>query len=153
VAPGQIPASRLLREYHFRRIRPDAAIFAVIGRPVAGSLSPAMHNAGFAALGLNAVYVPIETRDLDGLPDFAGEIGLRGASVTIPFKQEVLALVNDVAPTAAAAGAVNTIAIRDGRWIGSNTDADGFMEPLRARVPNFRGLRAIVLGAGGAARG
>jgi 3-dehydroquinate dehydratase/shikimate dehydrogenase len=153
VAPGQIPASRLLREYHFRRIRPDAAIFAVIGRPVASSLSPAMHNAGFAALGLNAVYVPIETRDLDGLRDFAREVGLRGASVTIPFKQDVLTLVDEVAPTAAGAGAVNTIAVRDGRWVGLNTDADGFIEPLRACLQNLRGLRAVVLGAGGAARG
>ena len=153
VAPGQIAASRLLREYHFRRIRPDAAVFSLIGRPVASSLSPAMHNAGFAALGLNAVYVPFETRDLDDLRALANEIGLHGASVTIPFKQDVLALVDEVAPTAAAAGAVNTIAVRDGRWIGSNTDADGFIEPLRARLPDLRGLRAVILGAGGAARG
>jgi shikimate dehydrogenase len=112
-----------------------------------------MHNAGFAALGLNAVYVPFETRDLDGLREFAREVGLHGASVTIPFKQDVMALLDDVAPTAAAAGAVNTIAVRDGRWIGRNTDADGFIEPLRVRVNDMRGLRAVVLGAGGAARG
>jgi shikimate dehydrogenase len=113
-----------------------------------------MHNAGFAALGLNAVYVPLETRDLTDLRVFAGKVGLRGASVTIPFKQDVMTLVDEMAPTAAAAGAVNTIAVRDGRWIGLNTDADGFIEPLRRRLPGgMTGLRATVLGAGGAARG
>jgi len=86
IAPGQIPVHRLLGEYHFRRVRPDAAVYAILGRPVVDSLSPAMHNAGFAALGLNAVYVPLETRDLADLRAFGTKVGLRGASVTIPFK-------------------------------------------------------------------
>jgi 3-dehydroquinate dehydratase / shikimate dehydrogenase len=153
VAPGQIPASRLIDEFRFRRIKADAAIYGVLGRPVTHSLSPAMHNAGFAALGLNAVYVPFETRDLEELRPFASELGLRGLSVTIPFKQDVMPLVDELAPAAEAAGAVNTIAIRQGRWIGSNTDADGFLEPLRARRLDFRALRVVILGAGGAARG
>jgi 3-dehydroquinate dehydratase/shikimate dehydrogenase len=153
IAPGQLPASQLLDEFRFRRIRPDAAVYGVLGRPVSRSLSPAMHNAGFAALGLNAVYVPLDTRDLDELRPFAAEIGLRGLSVTIPFKQDVLPLLDETAPAAQVAGAVNTIAIRDGRWIGSNTDADGFLEPLRARGIDLRALRVVILGSGGAARG
>jgi 3-dehydroquinate dehydratase/shikimate dehydrogenase len=153
VAPGQLPASRLIGEFHFRRIRPDAAVYGLLGRPVSQSLSPAMHNAGFAALGLNAAYVPLETRDLEDLRPFAHEIGLRGLSVTIPFKQDVMPLLDEIAPAAEAAGAVNTIAIRQGRWIGSNTDADGFLEPLRARKLDLRALRVVILGAGGAARG
>lgn len=152
VAPGQVPASRLLDEFRFRRVKTDAAIYAVLGRPVVNSLSPAMHNAGFAALGLNAAYVPLETRDLEGLRDFAREIGLRGLSVTIPFKQDVIPLLDEVAPAARAAGAVNTIAVREGRWLGSNTDAEGFLEPLRARGIGVQGLRVVILGAGGAAR-
>ena len=153
IAPGQVSAGRLIEEFKFRRIRPDGAVYALLGRPVVNSLSPAMHNAGFAALGLNAVYVPIESRDLEGFREFAGAIGMAGASVTIPFKRDILPLLDEVAPTAAAAGAVNTIAIRDGRWIGMNTDAEGFMEPLRKRLPRLSGIRALVLGAGGAARG
>jgi 3-dehydroquinate dehydratase/shikimate dehydrogenase len=153
IAPGQITAARLQQEFNYRRIRPDAAVYCVIGRPVTGSLSPAMHNAGFAALGMNAAYVPLDVRDLDGVRAFGDAIGLRGASVTIPYKRDVMPLLDEIAPDAAAAGAVNTIAIRDDRWIGMNTDADGFLEPLRGRVPNLRGLRALVLGAGGAARG
>jgi 3-dehydroquinate dehydratase / shikimate dehydrogenase len=153
VAPGQVSASRLLQEFRFRRVRPDAAVYALLGRPVVNSLSPAMHNAGFAALGLNAVYVPIESRGIDGVRELAGLVGMRGASVTIPFKSDVMPLLDEVAPTAAAAGAVNTIAIRDGRWVGMNTDADGFLEPLRKRMPVLSGVRAVILGAGGAARG
>lgn len=153
VAPGQISARRLLHEFRFRRIRPDAAVYAIVGHPVAESLSPAMHNAGFAALGLNAAYVPLEVRDLGGFRALASAIGLRGASVTIPFKRDVLPLIDEFTPDAANASAVNTIAVRDGHWVGMNTDAEGFLEPLRRRCPDLRGVRAVILGAGGAARG
>jgi 3-dehydroquinate dehydratase/shikimate dehydrogenase len=161
IAPGQITAARLQQEFRFRRIRRDAAVYMVIGRPVAGSLSPAMHNAGFAALGLNAAYVPLEARDLGGLREFGEAIGLRGASVTIPYKHQVMTQLDELTPTAAAARAVNTISVRGGettgpgsrRWVGANTDADGFLEPLRAQLPELRGLRTVILGAGGAARG
>ena len=168
IAPGQLTARRLLQEFRFRRIRPDADVYALLGRPAAHSLSPAMHNAGFDALGMNAVYVPIEARDVDDFRDFAAAIGLRGASVTIPFKRDVMALVDALAPTAKAAGAVNTITVHadpstelgagpstqlgTGRWIGENTDADGFLEPLKRRLPDLSGVHAVVLGAGGAAR-
>ena len=152
VAPGQMSAARLLQEFRFRRVRSDAAVYGVLGRPVSRSLSPAMHNAGFAALGLNAVYVPFDTGDLHGLRDVASSLNIRGFSVTIPFKQTVMKALDDVAPSAGAAGAVNTIAIRDGRWIGMNTDAEGFLEPLQRRNVPLRGARAVILGAGGAAR-
>lgn len=151
VAPGQLTSAALLQEFRFRRIRPDAAVYGVVGRPVARSLSAAMHNAGFAALGLNAVYVPLEAADIDDFKRFADRIGLRGASVTIPFKRDVMRLLDDVSPLAAAVGAVNTILASHGHWTGTNTDVEGFLEPLRRRTP-LRGLRATVLGAGGATR-
>ena len=152
IAPGQITARRLLHEFHFRRIQPDAAVYGVLGHPVTLSLSPAMHNAGFAALGINAAYVPLDVTRLDGLKDFANAVDLRGLSVTIPFKLDVLPLLDEVAPEARAAGAINTIAIVNGRWIGRNTDAEGFLAPLRHRIPSLSGVRASILGAGGAAR-
>ncbi len=71
VAPGQIPAARMLDEFRFRSLRPDADLYGVVGRPIAHSLSPAMHNSGFAALGVNAVYVPLEARDADDFVRFA----------------------------------------------------------------------------------
>lgn len=152
VAPGQLTARRLLQEFRFRRIRPDAAIYALLGRPVVHSLSPAMHNAGFEALGLNAAYVTMEADDVDDFRAFAESIDLQGASVTIPFKLDAARLVDEMSPTASAAGAINTIATRNGRWIGSNTDAEGFLEPLKRRLPDLRDVHAVVLGAGGAAR-
>lgn len=151
VAPGQLAAATLLQEFRFRRIRPDAAVYGVVGRPVSRSLSSAMHNAGFAALGLNAAYVPLEAADVDDFKRFADRVGLRGASVTIPFKRDIMRLLDEVSPLATAVGAVNTVLVSDGRWIGTNTDVDGFLEPLLRRTA-LRGRRATVLGAGGASR-
>lgn len=152
VAPGQLPASRLLHEYRFRRIRPDAAVYVLLGTPIGHSYSPAMHNAGFAALGLNAAYVPIDVACIAEFRQFAQAMGVRGASVTIPFKRQAYDLADDLATVARAAGAVNTLMLRDGRWLGANTDAHGFLEPLRRRLSTLTGVHVIVLGAGGAAR-
>jgi 3-dehydroquinate dehydratase/shikimate dehydrogenase len=151
VAPGQMPAARLLRDFQFRRIAPDAALYGVVGNPVLHSLSPAMHNAGFAALGLNAAYVPLQAADADDFVRVAKAMGLRGASVTAPFKVAMLSRVDDLEPLARRVGAVNTIAVRDGRWFGANTDVHGFIAPLSGRIA-LKGTRAAVLGAGGAAR-
>jgi 3-dehydroquinate dehydratase / shikimate dehydrogenase len=152
VAPGQLPVRRMLHEFRFRRIRHDTRVYGVVGRPVMYSLSAAMHNAGFAGRGLNAAYVPLETNDAGDFRRFADAIGLRGASVTTPLKMDVVPLLDEVAPIASDAGAVNTISVNGGRWIGTNTDVDGFLEPLRRRT-KIAGLRATVLGSGGAARG
>src|SRR4029079_816510 len=82
----------------------------------------------------------------------ADSLGVQGASVTTPFKRDILSMVDDLSPLAASVGAVNTIVKKDGRWIGANTDVEGFLEPLQRRT-SVQGLRATVLGAGGAARG
>jgi 3-dehydroquinate dehydratase/shikimate dehydrogenase len=154
VAPGQMPAERLLSEFQFRRITADAALYGVVGNPIAHSLSPAMHNAGFAALGLNAAYVQWEARDADDFVQFARMEGVSGASITAPFKVAMMQHVDEVDPVAQRVGAVNTLAVRNGVWIGTNTDVDGFLAPLMHRLDGrgLAGLRATVLGAGGAAR-
>jgi 3-dehydroquinate dehydratase / shikimate dehydrogenase len=151
VAPGQMPAARLLSEFRFRRIRPDAALYGVVGNPIAHSLSPAMHNAGFAALGLNAVYVPLHASDVDDFATFARSTQMRGASITAPFKVAMLNLVDETGPVARRVGAVNTLVVRDGRWVGANSDVEGFLAPLAGRMA-LKGTRASILGAGGAAR-
>jgi 3-dehydroquinate dehydratase / shikimate dehydrogenase len=151
VAPGQLSLAQLLRDFRFRRIASDAALYAVVGRPITHSRSPGMHNAGFAALGLNAVYVPLEARDPEDFVRFARGIGLRGASITTPFKVSLMPYLDDVDPMAARVGAVNTLIVRDGRWFGANTDVDGFLAPLAGRM-RVRGTRASILGSGGAAR-
>lgn len=152
VAPGQPSPARLLDEFHFRTIRPDASIYGVVGNPVSHSRSPVMHNAGFAARGLNAVYLPFQAADADDFVTFARGVGLAGASVTAPFKVALMAHVDELDPVARRVGAINTIVVRDGRWLGANTDVHGFLAPLAGRMA-LKGVRAAVLGAGGAARG
>jgi 3-dehydroquinate dehydratase / shikimate dehydrogenase len=150
-APGQIAADRLVRDFRIRRVRSDAAVYGVVGRPVLHSLSPPMHNAGFAALGLNAVYVPLQAADAVDFLTFARMLGLRGASITAPYKVSLMSAIDEIDPLARRVGAINTIVVRDGRWIGANTDVEGFLRPLAGRI-NLKGVRATVLGAGGAAR-
>jgi 3-dehydroquinate dehydratase/shikimate dehydrogenase len=146
-----VPPARLLQEFQFRRVAADAALYGVVGNPVGLSLSPAMHNAGFAAQGLNAVYVPLQAADADDFVAFARAASLRGASVTAPFKVALLSRVDEIDPLARRVGAINTITVRDGRWLGTNTDVHGFIAPLAGRI-TLKGTRAAVLGAGGAAR-
>jgi len=151
VAPGQIPAARLLGEFGFRRIHADATLYGVVGKPIAHSLSPVMHNAGFSALGINAVYVPLEASDVDDFVTFAREMHMAGASITAPFKVAMLSRVDETDEMARRVGAVNTLIVREGRWIGANTDVEGFLTPLIGRMA-LKGTRASILGAGGAAR-
>jgi 3-dehydroquinate dehydratase/shikimate dehydrogenase len=151
VVPGQVPAERMLSEFGFRSIRPDAALYGVVGNPIAHSLSPVMHNAGFAALGINAVYLPLEAADVDDFVTFARGMGLRGASVTAPFKVAILAKLDEIDSVATRVGAVNTIVVSGDRWLGTNTDVQGFLAPLSGRMA-LKGTRAAILGAGGAAR-
>lgn len=150
-APGQMPASRMLSEFHFKRLRADAALYAVVGSPVAHSVSPAMHNAGFGEAGLNAAYIALDARDAQDFVTFARAMNIGGASITAPLKVAVMAEMDACDALAKEVGAVNTLAVRNRRWIGSNTDVAGFLAPLKGRMA-LRGTRAAVLGAGGAAR-
>jgi 3-dehydroquinate dehydratase / shikimate dehydrogenase len=151
IAPGQLPPGRLLKEFRWRDLRPDTAIYGVVGNPVSHSLSPAMHNAGFGHLGLNAVYLPLEGADAGDFVRFARGVGLAGASITAPFKVALMDEVDELEPLARRVGAINTLVVRDGRWYGANTDVYGFSAPLSGRI-GVRGVRATILGAGGAAR-
>jgi len=126
----------------------------LIGYPVEHSLSPAMHNSAFAALNLNWCYVPLPVH-----PERLGEAvaGLRamsfvGANVTVPNKEAVMSYLDEVTPEAQAIGAVNTIVMREGKSIGHNTDWQGFLTALSEGGFDPQGKRAVVLGAGGAAR-
>jgi 3-dehydroquinate dehydratase/shikimate dehydrogenase len=110
-----------------------------------------MHNAGFSALGLNAVYVPLQAADVEDFVTFARATKMAGASITAPFKVGMLTQVDEIDEMAGRVGAVNTLVVRQGRWFGANTDVDGFLAPLAGRMA-LKGARATVLGAGGAAR-
>jgi 3-dehydroquinate dehydratase/shikimate dehydrogenase len=152
VVPGQLPAGRLLGEFRLRQLAPDAALYGVVGNPVGHSRSPVMHNAGFAELGLNAVYLPFQAASAEDFVRFAKATAVAGVSITAPFKVALMAHVEELDPLARRVGAINTIVVRDGRWFGANTDVHGFLAPLAGRIA-VKGTRASILGAGGAARG
>lgn len=126
-------------------------IFGILGRPVAHSLSPVMHNAAFRHLGINAVYVAFPVTDLAQALSGLRGLGIGGVSVTIPFKEEIIPLLDELDPQAAAIGAVNTVVNRDGRLTGYNTDWLGAMTALRAKI-SLKGRHVLILGAGGASR-
>lgn len=133
-------------------------LVGVIGWPVSHSVSPAMHNAALADLGLDWCYVPIPVPTAPAAR--IGEavhglraLGFRGANVTVPHKQAVMPHLDWLTPAAQAIGAVNTIRVEaDGQLSGDNTDARGFIADLRDHGVDLAGTRALVLGAGGSAR-
>ena len=128
----------------------------VIGDPIAQSKSPAIHNFWTKAVGLDADYRRQLIR-VDDLADYFStrrdDPAWRGCNVTMPHKQAVIALLDRLDPLAAAIGAVNTVVREEGELVGYNTDAGGFLEPLRADLAGRHYFRmARVLGTGGAAR-
>jgi len=153
VAPGQIPADQMLDEFRFRQVGAGTAIYGVVGLNAMRSLSPVMHNAAFAAAGLDAVYVPFRPSDFDDFLQFADALGVSGASITIPFKLDALRAASSVDELTGAVGAANTLRREGAAWEATNTDVDGFLEPLEAAFGGpVRGARIAILGAGGAAR-
>jgi shikimate dehydrogenase len=119
-----------------KMIKGTTKILGVIGHPIAHSLSPAMHNAAIAHLGVDFVYLafPVKPEDLAIALSGFRAIGVRGFSITIPHKQAILPLLSEVSPIALAIGAVNTVYMTDKGWCGTNTDVEGFLAPLRSRA-------------------
>ena len=130
-------------------------VIGIIGDPVAHSLSPAIHNAAFAALGLDMVYVPLLVRgaDVGAAVEGLSALGLRGANVTVPHKGAVLPYLSWLDDDARLVQAVNTIVVEGGVLRGYNTDVQGAHAALVAACGDtLRGAPALLLGAGGAAR-
>jgi len=148
---GQLDAATLIKQYGFASITRSTAVYGIVGGSVRHSVSPAMHNAAFREMGIDAVYVPMPAVSADDFVTFGRAIGIKGASITIPHKVTLFDRVDELYAVARRVGAINTIRVEGTRWVGGNTDAQGFLEPLQARIA-LQGLRASVLGAGGAAR-
>lgn len=138
-------------------INGKTTLVGVIGYPVGHTLSPAMHNAAFAELGMNWAYVPLPVqpeRVAEAVRGLAA-LGFRGVNVTVPHKVEVMPHLDEITSVARTIGAVNTIVVEaeTGKISGTNTDMLGFMHDLSAHdVPLLSGAKALILGAGGAAR-
>ena len=130
-------------------------ILGVMGFPVSHSLSPVMHNAAIAAMGLDYVYVPLPIA-VEDLPTAIAGLkaiqSVQGFNLTIPHKVEVMPLLDEVLPIAKAVGAVNTVKRVGDRWIGTNTDVAGFLNPLKQINCDWENTPALILGSGGAAK-
>jgi 3-dehydroquinate dehydratase/shikimate dehydrogenase len=154
--PGQVPLAEMLDLYRVHRIGRATRVFGVIADPVAHSLSPAIHNAAFAELGLDAVYLPLWVEgDPAAFVRAFREFGFDGYSVTIPHKQKVMAAMDEISPLARRVGAMNTVVRRpDGSLFGTNTDISAGIASIEAVVGKgwLRGKRVLLLGAGGLGR-
>jgi 3-dehydroquinate dehydratase / shikimate dehydrogenase len=158
-APGQVTAAELRGLYRVDRITEETAVLGLVGSPVSHSISPQIHNRAFAETETDAVYIPFEVRDVEAffrrmVSPRTREMSwnLRGLSVTAPHKRAVMEYLDRLDDAAAEIGAVNTIIVEGTELHGYNTDAAGFLAPLKKRVGELKGKEAAVIGAGGAAR-
>jgi shikimate dehydrogenase len=129
--------------------------YAVIGDPIAHSLSPAIHGAVFGALAVSGTYsaVRVERGKLPGFFEMAREGGMRGFNVTRPHKLDIIPLLDGIDDEAQLCGAVNTVVFRGDKSVGYNTDMGGLLVSLRAGGHDYAGRNVVILGAGGASRG
>ena len=132
----------------------DAIRLGIFGWPVAHSKSPQMHQSAASALGIELRYERFEVApdDLADAVERKHEAGIDGYNLTVPHKEAIMALIDEVAPAARAIGAVNTVVRVDGRYIGHNTDAPGLVRSLEEAGVQVGDARVVVVGAGGAAR-
>jgi 3-dehydroquinate dehydratase/shikimate dehydrogenase len=151
-APGQVSLEEIIHLYRAHALNRRTRVYGVIGDPVGHSLSPLLHNTGFVARHVDAVYLPFLVRQLGDFLAAVPEFGVRSFSVTLPHKQTILKHLKECEPLAAEIGAVNTVMVRsDGSLYGCNTDYVGVLRVLEKKL-RIKGSRALIFGAGGSAR-
>jgi len=151
-APGQVTASDLRDIYRIEMVDQATQVYGVAGDPVAHSLSPVMMNAAFRRETVNAVYLALHAKSLKDLLACVQDIPIRGLSITMPYKQEILDALENSDPLTRQIGACNTVVrAADGKLYGFNTDVAGIIVPLEQRL-TLAGTRVLIVGAGGAAR-
>ena len=134
-------------------ITSKTSFLALIGNPVSHSLSPIMQNAAIQYLGLDLIYmaIPCKNEDLERVVNSLKKMNCKGLNITIPFKQKVFDMCSEISPVAKKVKAINTLKLNDNKdWIGTNTDIDGFIYPLKKL--NLIKKSSLILGSGGAAR-
>ncbi|MDQ4121411.1 MAG: shikimate dehydrogenase [Acidobacteriota bacterium] len=158
-APGQLTAEEMIDVYRVKELDETTEIYGLVANSVAYSVSPQMHNEAFKFHKMNAVYVPFAVKKLEefmrrmvNTKTREIDLNFRGFSVTIPHKIEIMKFLDFVDGTSRKIGAVNTVKIEGDKLLGFNTDADGFIEPLKNTYGDLNGARVAVFGAGGAAR-
>ncbi len=158
-APGQVSAQDLHEVYRVKELNEETDVYGVLGDNTSVSLSPYIHNFAFKHNNLNAVFVPLQVHDLDAFisrmvkPETREiELNFKGFAVTVPHKQSILKHLDFIDETAEKIGAVNTVKIIDGKLHGFNTDAQGFIEPLKSIYGDLKDAKVLILGAGGASK-
>lgn len=149
---GHISPHELVKTFRIRSIDESAALFGVTGWPLEVTRSPELHNAAFAAADIDAVMVSVPSPTAEEALEFMKATGMKGMAVTIPHKRAVMPLLDRIDGEALAVGAVNTVALEDGKYVGYNTDVAGFAEAFAAFAGAADGRRVAVLGDGGAAQ-
>lgn len=134
------------------RIDGHTILIGLLATPIRHSMSPTMHNNAFAMLGLNYAYLAFEVgqQELPSAVQAIRTLEMRGANISMPNKQAILPLLDDLAPAAKLAGAVNTVVNDHGKLTGYTTDGIGFMQALAAENIDLRGEKMVLAGAGGA---
>jgi 3-dehydroquinate dehydratase/shikimate dehydrogenase len=151
-APGQVTYRDLRSTFRIENVDAATQVYGVAGDPVAHSLSPAMMNLAFRRENVNGVYLALHTKKIDDLLACIRDIPIRGLSVTMPHKEEMVKHLANTDELVRKIGAVNTVVrSQDGKLYGFNTDVSGIVGPLSDRI-TLNGARILVIGAGGAAR-
>jgi 3-dehydroquinate dehydratase/shikimate dehydrogenase len=151
-APGQLTARALRDTYRIDQVDAATRVYGVAGDPVAHSLSPVMLNAAFRRENVNAVYLALHARTMEDLKACVQDIPIAGLSITMPYKEQILKLLDKSDPWTGKVGACNTLVrSQEGNLYGFNTDVNGVVRPLELRI-RLQGAKILVLGAGGAAR-
>jgi len=151
---GHLDPITLTNVYRFRELNERTALYGVTGWPLVSTASPEIHNAGYKAMDLNALLVPVRSPSISDVLDFARQVGMRGLAVTIPHKETVLQELAELDQEAGEIGASNTIVRKNSGWAGYNTDAYGFKTALVEFLgtDKLRHRKVAVIGAGGASR-
>jgi 3-dehydroquinate dehydratase / shikimate dehydrogenase len=151
-APGQVLAGELRDVYRIEMVDQATQVYGVAGDPVSHSLSPVMMNAAFRRETVNAVYLALHAKSLKDLLACVQDIPIRGLSITMPYKQDILDELENSDPLTRQIGACNTVVrAADGKLYGFNTDVAGVIVPLEQRM-SLSGARVLIVGAGGVAR-
>jgi len=151
-AIGHVTPHELVRDFRFRSVSRSAALYGVTGWPLEKTRSPELHNAAFANEDEDAVMVPFPAKTAKEAFAFMKAMGMRGMAVTIPHKFAIMPLLDKIDKFAQKVGAVNTVVCEKGKYVGYNTDVEGFAEALSSFAGTLSGKSAALLGDGGAAQ-
>ena len=152
VAPGMISARELKYLYTADKLNENTGIYGIVGNPVMHSLSPQIHNPGFQRINYNAVYVPFLSDSIRSFLTLAEMLRMRGFSVTVPFKVDVVKYLGNITREVKQIGSCNTVVRVPNMWKGTNTDYYGFIHPIEKEIDDGKIKSALVIGAGGAAK-